>query len=75
VAVNTFPNPTICVGYRGSAAGRPFVTWLCAIDSGGRPTGFADLDALTTGLQKSDLVVVAARPSVGKTSFALNIAE
>jgi replicative DNA helicase len=38
-------------------------------------TGFADLDALTTGLQKSDLIVVAARPSVGKTSFALNVAE
>ena len=38
-------------------------------------TGFTDLDTLTTGLQKSDLVVVAARPSVGKTSFALNIAE
>jgi replicative DNA helicase len=38
-------------------------------------TGFTDLDALTTGLQKSDLVVLAARPSVGKTSFALNIAE
>jgi replicative DNA helicase len=38
-------------------------------------TGFADLDALTTGLQKSDLVVLAARPSVGKTSLALNIAE
>ena len=38
-------------------------------------TGFADLDALTTGLQKSDLIVLAARPSVGKTSFALNIAE
>jgi replicative DNA helicase len=38
-------------------------------------TGFADLDVLTTGLQKSDLVVLAARPSVGKTSFALNIAE
>ena len=38
-------------------------------------TGFNDLDALTTGLQKSDLIVVAARPSVGKTSFALNIAE
>jgi replicative DNA helicase len=34
-----------------------------------------DLDQLTTGFQKSDLVVVAARPSVGKTSFALNIAE
>jgi len=38
-------------------------------------TGFQDLDALTTGLQKSDLVIVAARPSVGKTSFALNVAE
>src|SRR5206468_1012560 len=38
-------------------------------------TGFTDLDALTTGLQPSDLIVVAARPSVGKTSFALNIAE
>ena len=38
-------------------------------------TGFTDLDALTTGLQKSDLIVLAARPSVGKTSLALNIAE
>ncbi|MCY7419688.1 MAG: replicative DNA helicase [Chloroflexi bacterium] len=38
-------------------------------------TGFADLDQLTTGLQKSDLIILAARPSIGKTSFALNIAE
>src|SRR5947209_7105670 len=38
-------------------------------------TGFTDLDTLTTGLQKSDLIIVAARPSVGKTSFALNVAE
>ena len=38
-------------------------------------TGFGDLDTLTTGLQKSDLVILAARPSIGKTSFALNIAE
>jgi replicative DNA helicase len=38
-------------------------------------TGFAELDAMTTGLQKSDLIVLAARPSVGKTSLALNVAE
>ncbi|MEX1295308.1 MAG: replicative DNA helicase [Candidatus Limnocylindrales bacterium] len=38
-------------------------------------TGFTKLDSLTTGLQKSDLVLVAARPSVGKTSLALNFAE
>jgi replicative DNA helicase len=37
--------------------------------------GFKDLDLLTTGFQKSDLIVLAARPSIGKTSFALNIAE
>jgi replicative DNA helicase len=41
----------------------------------GVPTGFADLDEKTAGFQKSDLIIVAARPSVGKTSFALNIAE
>ena len=41
----------------------------------GVSTGFKDLDTLTTGFQKSDLVVLAARPSVGKTSLALNIAE
>lgn len=37
-------------------------------------TGFKDLDAMTSGLQKSDLVLVAARPSMGKTAFTLNIA-
>ncbi|HEX8940373.1 MAG TPA: replicative DNA helicase [Candidatus Limnocylindrales bacterium] len=41
----------------------------------GVASGFTDLDNLTTGFQKSDLVVLAARPSVGKTSLALNIAE
>jgi replicative DNA helicase len=41
----------------------------------GVSTGFADLDALTSGLQRSDLVIVAGRPSMGKTSFAMNLAE
>jgi replicative DNA helicase len=40
----------------------------------GVPTGFADLDQLTGGLQRSDLIIVAARPSVGKSAFALGIA-
>ncbi|MDR2266589.1 MAG: replicative DNA helicase [Christensenellaceae bacterium] len=40
----------------------------------GLPTGFPQLDAVTNGLQKGDLIILAARPSVGKTSFALNIA-
>ena len=41
----------------------------------GIPTGFKDLDQLTSGLQFSDLFIVAARPSMGKTTFALNIAQ
>ena len=40
----------------------------------GVPTGFRDLDLHTSGLQPSDLILIAARPSMGKTSFALNIA-
>ena len=39
------------------------------------PTGFTDLDRLTSGLQEGDLIVVAGRPSMGKTALALNIAE
>jgi replicative DNA helicase len=39
------------------------------------PTGFIDLDRMTSGLQAGDLVVLAARPSMGKTAFAINIAE
>jgi replicative DNA helicase len=39
----------------------------------GIPTGYVDLDSLTAGLQNSELIIVAARPSVGKTSFALNV--
>lgn len=41
----------------------------------GTPTGFYELDNMTSGLQKSDLVILAARPSMGKTAFALNIAQ
>lgn len=41
----------------------------------GMSTGFADLDEMTSGLQRSDLIVVAGRPSMGKTTFAMNIAE
>lgn len=41
----------------------------------GIPSGFHDLDKMTSGFQRSDLIIVAARPSVGKTAFALNIAQ
>lgn len=41
----------------------------------GIPTGFKKLDEMTSGFHKSDLVIIAARPSVGKTAFALNIAK
>ena len=37
----------------------------------GIPTGYPDLDRMTSGLQKSDLIILAARPSMGKTAFAL----
>ncbi len=41
----------------------------------GLPTGFTDLDNITGGFQNSDLIVIAARPSVGKTSLAINISQ
>ncbi len=41
----------------------------------GVPTGYHDLDEMTSGLQPSDLVIIAGRPSMGKTTFAMNIAE
>jgi replicative DNA helicase len=44
-------------------------------DVTGLPTGFVDLDQITAGLQPTDLIILAARPSQGKTALALNIAE
>ncbi|ABA56753.1 primary replicative DNA helicase [Nitrosococcus oceani ATCC 19707] len=41
----------------------------------GLPSGFADFDLLTSGLQPADLIIAAGRPSMGKTTFAMNIAE
>ncbi|MGY0836390.1 replicative DNA helicase [Aerococcus urinaeequi] len=41
----------------------------------GIPTGYPDLDAMTAGLQPEELIILAARPAVGKTAFALNIAQ
>ncbi|WP_330948785.1 replicative DNA helicase [Virgibacillus sp. MG-45] len=44
-------------------------------DVTGIPTGYRDLDRITSGFQRNDLIIIAARPSVGKTAFALNIAQ
>lgn len=41
----------------------------------GVPSGFKELDEMTTGLQKSDLIIIGGRPSMGKTAFSLNIAQ
>lgn len=41
----------------------------------GVPTGYSELDRMTSGFQRSDLIIVAARPSVGKTAFALNVVQ
>ncbi len=44
-------------------------------DVTGVPTGFADLDKMTSGMQAGDLIIVAGRPSMGKTSFSMNVGE
>ncbi|EGK10364.1 replicative DNA helicase [Kroppenstedtia eburnea] len=41
----------------------------------GIPSGYTDLDRMTSGFQKSDLIILAARPSMGKTAFSLNVAQ
>ena len=51
---------------------------LCERDGSdvtGMPTGYADLDQKTSGMQPGDMIIIAGRPSMGKTAFALNIAE
>jgi replicative DNA helicase len=58
----------------------PTMERIEALQRGGKtitgvPTGFADLDELTSGFQPADLVVIAARPSMGKTALTLNIAQ
>lgn len=56
---------------------RSFEKIQLAVENKGKPTGvssgFMDFDKVTSGLQKSDLILIAARPSMGKTAFALNI--
>ncbi|MCG4650764.1 replicative DNA helicase, partial [Bifidobacterium longum] len=44
-------------------------------DVTGLPTGYPQLDEMTTGLHDDELVIIAARPAMGKTAFALNIAQ
>lgn len=44
-------------------------------DVTGVPTGYQELDKMTSGFQRNDLIIIAARPSVGKTAFALNVAQ
>ncbi|GGN57621.1 replicative DNA helicase [Oceanobacillus indicireducens] len=44
-------------------------------DITGVPTGYQELDRITSGFQRNDLIIIAARPSVGKTAFALNVAQ
>ena len=58
----------------------PTMERIEALQQGGKsitgvPSGFSDLDGLTSGFQPADLIVIAARPSMGKTAFTLNIAQ
>lgn len=67
--------PTIIKALLGKAVDRIDVLFHSSEPITGLATGYNDLDEMTSGLQPADLVVVAGRPSMGKTSFAMNIAE
>jgi replicative DNA helicase len=56
----------ICVAAHDGEA-----TWMM----NGLPTGFVELDRMTSGLHPAEMIVIAARPSMGKTALAMNIAE
>ncbi len=58
-----------------SAVGRIEAAYRAGGNVTGIPTGFVDLDYMTSGLQPAELILIAARPSMGKTAFALNIAQ
>ena len=76
-------------GSKGAAGFRPIQPLLSEVveridalyhregdsDVTGIPTGFTDLDKMTSGFQPGDLIIVAGRPSMGKTSFAMNVGE
>ncbi len=61
IVTSTYENIEIMVNHKG--------------DLTGIPTGYTELDRMLSGLNSSDLIIVAARPSVGKTAFGLNIAQ
>ena len=58
-----------------NALGRIQAAYMAKGTVTGLPTGFVDLDYMTSGMQPSDLILIAARPSMGKTAFVLNIAQ
>ena len=60
---------------RASHVGALLALLVLAVYLPAARNGFVDLDEMTSGLQKGDLVIVAARPAMGKTSFCLNIAQ
>ncbi len=69
---NGFVNITSCLK---EAIDRISILYSSDKSITGLSTGFEQLDNLTSGLQKSDLIIIAGRPSMGKTSFAMNIAS